>query len=242
MLQLFELLGDTAVSVLPAVTPLAMLFLAFEALFLKLPAQEVSRILGGTLLAAAGLFLFLLGVSMAFLPFGRLIGESLAAMPRTSVVVAFGAVLGFVTCWGEPAVRVLADEVETASSGAIRRRMVLVAICGGVAVSVGVGILRILYGIPLAYIVVPGYLAVLALLPFSDKSFVGIAADAGGVATGPLANSFLLALALGASAAKAGNDPMVDGLGLVALIALAPILSLTMLGVLYRRKASPRRA
>ena len=121
ILDILELIGDTAVSVLLAVTPLAVIFLVFQVLFLKLPAQEVSRILRGTLLAASGLFLFLLGVSIAFLPFGRLIGESLAAMPSTSIVVAFGAVLGFVTCWGEPAVRVLADEVETASSGTIRR-------------------------------------------------------------------------------------------------------------------------
>lgn len=242
VLEIVGLVGDTAVSVLLAVTPLVAIFLVFEVLFLQLPAKEVTRILLGTLLATAGLFLFLLGVSLAFLPFGRLIGQSLAAMPQTSVVVAFGAMLGFVTCWGEPAVRVLADEVETASSGSIRRTMVLVAICVGVAASVGLGMLRIRHGLPLAYIVVPGYCLVLALLPFCDKSFVGIAADAGGVATGPLANSFLLALALGASAAQAGNDPMVEGLGLVALIALAPILSLVMLGVLFRRRAVARRS
>ncbi len=241
VLGLLELVGNTALSVLLAVTPLAVVFLAFQVLFLKLPAGEVHRILSGTLLAAAGLFLFLIGVSIAFLPFGRLIGESLAAMPNTPVIVAFGAILGFVTCWGEPSVRVLADEVETASSGSIRRSMVLTAVSVGVAASVALGMLRIRYGIPLAYIVVPGYGIVLALLAFSDKSFVGIAADAGGVATGPLANSFLLALALGASSAQAGNDPLVDGLGLVALISLAPVISLTFVGVLYRRKAQPRR-
>jgi hypothetical protein len=241
-LEIIELIGDTAVSVLLAVTPLALLFLVFQVMFLRLPIKEVSRILLGTLLAAAGLFLFLLGVSIAFLPFGRLIGEALAAMPQEWMVVAFGIVLGFVTSWGEPAVRVLADEVETASSGSIRGAMVLIAICAGVALSVGLGLLRIRYGIPLSYILVPGYLFVLAILWFSDNTFVGIAIDSGGVATGPLANSFLLALALGASSALPGNDPMVEGLGLVALIALAPIMSVMTLGVLIRLKERPRRS
>lgn len=240
-LKLVELVGNTALSVLLAVTPLAAVFLAFQVLFLKLPAKEVSRILRGTLLAAAGLFLFLIGVSIAFLPFGRWIGEALAGMQQTAVVVAFGAILGFVTCWGEPSVRVLADEVESASSGSIRRSMVLTTISVGVAAAVALGMLRIRYGIPLSYIVVPGYGIVLALLAFCDKSFVGIAADAGGVATGPLANSFLLALALGASSAQSGNNPLVDGLGLVAIISLAPVMSLTLVGVLYRRRVRPRR-
>lgn len=239
-LELLELVGDTASAVLLAVTPLGFLFLVFQVLFLKLPPREVSRILIGSLLAAAGLFLFLLGVSLAFLPFGQAIGAWLATLPNVSVVIAFGLALGFVTAWAEPAVRVLAEEVETASSGSIRSAIVLAAICVGVAIAVGMGMLRIRYGIPLAYIVVPGYCVVLVLSLLSDRSFVGIAVDAGGVATGPLANSFLLALALGASAARATDSPMVEGLGLVALIALAPILSVMTLGVVFRRKASPR--
>ena len=239
-MPLFDLLAATAGSVVLAVAPLAFLFLVFQVLFLRLPVAEVSRILAGTLVAAVGLFLFLLGVSLAFLPFGRLIGEAVATLTPTWLVVPFGLALGFVTTWGEPAVRILAGEVEDASSGSIHRGLVLIAISAGVAVSVGLGLLRIGYGIPLAYLLVPGYALVLVIMGFSDKAFVAIAADAGGVATGPLANSFLLALALGASAGMEG-DPLVHGFGLVALIALAPILSVMTLGLLIRWKALPRR-
>ena len=239
-MPLFDLLAATAGSVVLAVAPLAFLFLVFQVLFLRLPVAEVSRILAGTLVAAVGLFLFLLGVSLAFLPFGRLIGEAVAALTPTWLMVPFGLALGFVTTWGEPAVRILAGEVEDASSGSIHRGLVLIAISAGVAVSVGLGLLRIGYGIPLAYLLVPGYALVLVIMGFSDKAFVAIAADAGGVATGPLANSFLLALALGASAGMEG-DPLVHGFGLVALIALAPILSVMTLGLLIRWKALPRR-
>ncbi|HET9735984.1 MAG TPA: DUF1538 domain-containing protein, partial [Burkholderiales bacterium] len=201
---------------------------------------EVARILKGTLLAAAGLFLFLLGVSVAFLPFGRLIGEALGSLTPTWLIVPFGIVLGFVTTWGEPSVRILAHEVETASSGAIPRAMVLLAVCAGVALSVGAGMLRIAYDIPLLYLLVPGYGIVLAVMWSSEREFVAIAVDAGGVATGPLANSFLLALALGTSATLGGGDPLVHGLGLVALIALAPVLSVVALGLLMRRKELPK--
>ncbi|GAA4411722.1 hypothetical protein GCM10023089_27520 [Quisquiliibacterium transsilvanicum] len=238
---MLELAAATAWSVAVAVAPLLLLFLVFQVLFLGLPVKEVSRILVGTLVAGAGLFLFLLGVSIAFLPFGKLIGEAVATLPSSWMAASFGAVLGFVTAWGEPAVRVLANEVEEASGGAIRGSMVLLAICVGVAASVAAGMLRIIHGIPLLWFVLPGYGLALAALWLSDRDFVAIAFDSGGVATGPLANSFLLALALGASSASAGQDPLVQGLGLVALIALAPVLSVMTLGVLIRWQARPRR-
>ena len=103
---------------------------------------------------------------------------------------------------------------------------------------VGLGMLRISFAIPLVYLVVPGYLLVIAMLWLCDRDFVAIAVDAGGVATGPLSNSFLLALALGASAAAGGQDPLVQGLGFVVLIALAPITSVMMLGIYVRSRAT----
>lgn len=227
---------DTAESVLLAVLPLAVLFLLFQVLFLQLPVREVTRILTGTLVAMAGLFLFLLGVSIAFLPFGRAIGQALGELSQPWLVVPFGMVLGFVTTWGEPAVRILADQVEEASSGSIRRTLVLITVCAGVAVWVGIGMIRISHAIPLPYLIVPGYAFVLVIMWFCEREFVGIAIDAGGVATGPLANSFLLALALGISSATGTQDPLVHGLGLVALIALAPVMSVMTLGLIVRWK------
>jgi hypothetical protein len=226
---------STAWSVVLAVLPLVTFFLVLQVLFLQLPVKEVSRMLLGTLIAALGLFLFLLGVDIAFLPFGRLIGEALGALgPKWPLVVA-GAALGFVTAWAEPAVGILAGEVEKATGGSIPRRLVLAAICIGVALFVGLGMARIAWDLSLLHLLLAGYGAVLALMSFTDREFVAIAVDAGGVATGPIANSFLLAFALGASSA-AGQDPMAQGLGLVALIALAPIVSVMALGVLVRRE------
>lgn len=234
--SLLEQLWETARSVTLAVLPLLTLFLLFQVLLLGLPRREVKDILRGTVIAAAGLYLFLLGVSIGFLPFGHAIGVALGDPSRTWLLVPAGLVLGFVTTLGEPAVRILAHEVETASDRALPQTMVVNAICIGVAVAVGLGLLRVAFGIPLLWIVVPGYALVMLITWLSDQTFVAVALDAGGVATGPLANSFLLALALGASSAAGDADPLVSGLGLVALIALAPLVSVMALGLLIRAK------
>lgn len=235
-LSLLAEFETAAWSVLLAITPLAVLFLVFQVFLLKLPGRSVRDILVGTLVAATGLFLFLLGVGIGFLPFGKAIGGALGSLSEKWLLVPAGLFLGFVTTWGEPAVRILADQVEQASNGSIRKSIVLIAICIGVAVAVAVGLIRIGYGISLLYLLIPGYLLVVAIMWLSDKDFVAIAVDSGGVATGPLANTFLLALALGESASMGHQDPIVQGLGLVALIALAPIISVMMLGLVIRWK------
>jgi uncharacterized protein DUF1538 len=223
--------------VIIAIVPLAILFLVFQVFLLKLPQRQVADILKGTAIAAAGLFLFLMGIGVGFLPLGRAVGEALGTLDQTWLFVFTGLLLGFLTTWGEPAVRILADQVEEASNGSIRGSMVLYAVCIGVALCVAVGLLRIAHGIPLLYLVVPGYILVIGLMWLSDSDFVAIAVDAGGVATGPLANTFLLAVALGTSAAMEDRDPIAHGFGFVALIALAPIISVMLLGFLIRLKA-----
>lgn len=234
-------LASTGFSVLVAILPIAVVFVVFQLWLLKLPKPEVLRIVTGTLMASLGLFLFLLGVSIGFMPFGRAIGVAFGSLSQKWLVVPFGLLLGFVTTWGEPAVRILADQVEEASGGSIRQRLVMIAICSGVAVAVALGLYRISHSIPILWLLVPGYVLVIAAIWLSNREFVSIAVDAGGVATGPLANTFLLALALGASSVMAGQDPLVQGLGLVALIALAPILSVMMLGLLMRWKTRSRK-
>lgn len=237
VVDLLDEIGSIAWSVTVAVLPLATLFMIFQIFVLGLPRRDVRNILTGTLLAAAGLFLFLLGVTIGFIPFGRAVGEALGAVSPKWLLLPAGLLLGFVTTWGEPAVRILADQVDDASNGSINRSLVLYAICIGVAVSGGLGLLRIGYEIPLLYLLMPGYALVIVIIWLSDRSFVAIAIDAGGVATGPLANTFLLALALGVSSSMTNQDPIIQGLGLVALVALAPIVSVLSLGLLLSRKA-----
>jgi hypothetical protein len=226
-------IAENARSVATAVVPLAVLFMLCQIFLLDLPRRQVADVLKGTVIASVGLFLFLLGASIAFLPFGRAIGAALGGVDRTWLVVV-GLVLGFITAWAEPSVRILADQAEEASNGSLPKTMIVYAICAGVAVWVAAGMLRISYGIPLMYLIVPAYLLVIVLLWFSDGDFLAVAVDSGGVATGPLANSFLLALALGAASANEALDPLVLGFGFVALIAVAPVISVMMLGLYVR--------
>jgi hypothetical protein len=233
---IFDGFWDTALSVVKALLPLLCVFLIFQLLFLRLPRQYVFNLLKGTLIAVVGLLFFLQGVHVGFLPAGEAIGEMLGNIAWKWLLVPFGFFIAFLTTWTEPAVRILCDQVEKASSASIPRSLVLYTICTGVALFVGLGMAKIIFGFSLLYIVVPGYVLALVMLWFSDKRFLSIAFDAGGVATGPMAVTFLMAIAIGVSSAIEGRDVVIHGFGLIALIALAPIISVMVLGFLLRFK------
>ncbi len=218
-----------------AVLPLLLLFLIMQ-VYLKLPRSLVLNILKGFTLAFAGLALFLQGVKIGFLPAGREIGIILGGLPHRWVLMPIGFALGFVATLAEPAVRILSTQVEKASSGYIREKMMLYTLSLGVAIFTSLGMAKILYGIPIYYLVVPGYLLALLMLKFSNPTFIAIAFDSGGVATGPITVTLIMAVAVGAAAVIEGRDPVMDGFGLIALVALAPILLVMALGFFYRER------
>jgi hypothetical protein len=232
----FQNMLSTAQGVINAVLLLVAILAIFQVLLLKLPTSYVINLLKGTLLSTVGLILFFMGVQIGFLPYGQAIGEALGQFTHKWLAIPFGFLLGFITTWGEPAVRILCNQVEEASVGAIRKRTVFYAICVGVAFFVALGIARVVYSIPILYILIPGYALAILMLWFTKKDFIGVACDAGGVATGPIANTFLLGLGLGLASAAGSQNMIIYGLGLVALIALAPIISVMMLGIIMRIK------
>lgn len=229
----FQGFGHTLLEVAEALAPLIIIFLVFQVLFLRLPTEAIMRILAGMALAFAGLALFLHGVQVGFLPTGMALGENLGRLPNAWVVVPIGVLLGFVATVAEPAVRILNYEVERVSGGYITQKILLYTLSVGVAVSIGLAMVRILYGIPLLYILIPGYALALLLIRVSSPTFVSVAFDSGGVATGPMTVTFVMAMALGVAAGIEGRDPLMDGFGMIALVALAPILSVLILGLIY---------
>jgi hypothetical protein len=233
---IFYDLVNIARGVFEAILPIVAILALFQALFMKLPVTYVVNLLKGTSISAAGLFLFLLGVQIGFLPYGQAIGGALGEFTFKWLAIPFGFLLGFITTWSEPAVRILCDQVEAASTGSIRKMSILYAICIGVALVMMLGMARVIYQIPLLYILIPGYTLAILMVWLVPKDFVGFAFDAGGVATGPIANTFLLGLGLGLASSIKGENVAVYGLGLVALIALAPIISVMGLGLLIRIK------
>lgn len=235
-LVLFDGFGDVVLSIIEAMAPLMVLFLIFQFLVLKLPVRYLLNLFTGLVLALIGLALFLQGVHIGFLPAGQAIGEFLGTIQHKWLLVPFGLMMGFLTIWGEPAVRILSEQIEEASGGSIRGRLILYGIAGGVSIFIAFGMVKIVYGIPLLWIIVPGYIISLVLLFFNEKSVIAIAFDAGGVATGPMAVTFLMALSVGIASTIEGRDPIIDGFGLIALIALAPILTILTIGLIIRIK------
>ncbi len=233
---IFAGFGKRLQEVLLALVPLLVFFLFMHFFFLKLPRRKLLTIFKGIVLAFFGLSLFLQGVYVGFLPAGEAMGEALGSLDYNWILVPVGFALGLAATFAEPAVRVMGHEVERTSSGYITKQIILYTMSLGVALSVALSMWRILAGIPLWYFIIPGYGLALLLMFFSSRTFVGIAFDSGGVATGPMTVTFILTMALGVASSIEGRDPLLDGFGMIALVALAPILTILVLGLLYDRK------
>lgn len=234
LFRMFDGYLDTLFEVVSALAPLLLFFVIFQVLFTGLAISSLPRVLVGTVIAMIGLSLFLQGVHVGFLPFGELTGITLSQVSYNWILIPIGFVLGFASIIAEPAVRVLIYEVEKVSTGSIRSRPLLFTLSVGVGVAVALAMARILYEIPLWGLLVPGYLIAFVLSRFSSEDFVSIAFDSGGVATGPMTVTFILALAVGAATGLEGRDPIIEGFGLVTLVALAPILAVLVLGIIYK--------
>ena len=227
-----------ALELLMAFAPLVLFFGYMQHRALRLPRSYVVRLMKGVALSYVGLVFFLQGVTQGFLPAGTEIGRIIGGAPWRWALVPLGFFFGLAATAAEPAVRVLAIEMEKASGGSVSQKPVLVTLALGVGVFVALAMFKLLAGISILWFVVPGYLLALIMTRFSTPAFISAAFDAGGVATGPMTVTFVMAIALGAAGALEGRDAVVDGFGLIALVALAPILSVMTLGILYSRKRS----
>ncbi|MBM7097462.1 DUF1538 domain-containing protein [Bacillus sp. H-16] len=225
-----------------AVLPLIILFAAFQIFFLRLSLKKVWKMMFGITLTFFGLSFFLQGVGIGFFPAGQAIGEILGQNTRAWLYLPLiGLLFGFVVTFAEPAIRILNHEVEKVTAGSISSNILLFTLSIGVAVSIALSMIRIIVGIPLWMILVPGYLAAFCLIRFSKKRFITIAFDAGGVATGPMTVTFIMAIAVGVANVTEGRDPLLDGFGMISLVALTPILSVLVLGLLYSKKEDVHR-
>lgn len=233
-IKIFYGFGDVLFEVSMALVPLILFFMFFQIFMLKLPFKRVKDIFVGIALTFFGLAFFLQGVHVGFLPVGREIGDLVGEWEHQWLLIPVGFLLGFVATFAEPAVRVLNAEVDKVSSGYIPAKLMLYTLSIGVAISIALAMTRIIFGIPLWYFIGPGYFLALALAIVSTETFTSIAFDAGGVATGPMTVTFILAIALGFSDTLEGRDPMLDGFGMIAIVALAPILSVLILGLLFK--------
>lgn len=223
-----------------ALLPLLVFFAAFQIFMLKLPLQRVLQVGLGFVLTFFGLSFFLQGVHVGFMPVGTMMGEELGRWNNKWLLIPIGFVLGFTATFAEPAVSIMTDEVDEETGGYISRKMMLYTLSMGVGVSIALSMLRILTGWELWYFIIPGYLLVFILVFFSTQTFIGIAFDSGGVATGPMTVTFIVAVAVGVSTAIEGSDPLTDGFGMIALVALTPIIAVLILGLIFTKKGGKK--
>ena len=219
--------------------PIVLFFAVFQALILKLSGRNLTRILIGLVYTYIGLVLFLTGVNVGFMPAGNYLGQVLAGLSHPWVIVPIAMVMGYFIVKAEPAVYVLNKQVEEITDGAIPARAMGTALSAGVAISLGIAMIRVLTGISILWILIPGYTIALVISFFVPKIYTAIAFDSGGVASGPMTAAFLLPLAQGACVALGGNI-VTDAFGVVAMVAMTPLITIQVMG-LYSKLAEKKK-
>lgn len=221
--------------VVVSLLPILAVFIIFQLFSKRYHNRQKWRVAMGFLYTYFGLVLFLCGVNVGFAPVGTMIGRELASSSQKWVLVPIGMLIGYFIVKAEPAIQILNRQVQSVTNGAVSAKAMNRCLSIGVAVSLGLSMLRIIVGIPIQFIVIPGYIIALVMSRFVPKIFVGIAFDSGGVASGPMTSTFLLPLCIGACEMLGGNI-MTDAFGAVALVALTPLISVQIMGIAYRLK------
>ncbi len=226
-----EYMKEIAVSLLP----IAVFFGIFQLVSLKLERKALIKILVGLAYTYVGLVLFLTGVNVGFMPAGNYLGQTIAGLSFRFIIVPIGMLIGYFIVMAEPAVYVLKKQVEELTDGAISGSAMEKSLSIGVAVSVGLAMVRVLTGISIFWFILPGYGLALILSFFVPRIFTAIAFDSGGVASGPMTATFLLPFAMGACVTVGGNI-VTDAFGVVAMVAMTPLITIQILGLVYQLK------
>lgn len=224
--------------VLMGLLPILAFFLIYQFFTVRVHKKELAQIFIGAGYTFVGMVLFLVGVNVGFMPVGSYLGETFANMGHSWIVVPVGMLIGFCMTYAEPAVGVLNKQVEEATSGTIPPKVIPMAMALGVALSAGIAMTRALTGIPILPFLLIGYIAAVVLSFHCPSLFTSIAFDAGGVASGVMAATFLLPLSIGVCSVRDATPDMImiDAFGTIALVAMTPTVSIQLVGLMYKIK------
>ena len=226
-----------------SIAPLFAMFIIFQITLLKMTKRQEIRMVIGFIYSFVGLSIFLTGVNGGFMQAGKILGELLGSRAIAggsvwfTVLMITGLALGAIIVCAEPAVWVLSEQVESVSGGTIKRKMLLVFLSVGTAIAIGLSLWRCVKGFDIKWILIPGYLIAMVLMPFCPDLFTGIAFDSGGVASGPLTSTFILSFTIGAANACGGGN---DSFGVIALVALMPLIAIQIMGIVYKIKTEKK--
>ena len=218
-----------------ALLPIGAFLILFQLVTRRLKRKEIVHMVIGLVYVYIGLTVFLMGVNVGFMPVGSFLGGSIASHEYNWILVPIAMVIGYFIVQAEPAVHVLNKQVEEITAGAIPAHAMNMALSVGVALSLGLAMIRVLTGISIMWFLIPGYAISLTLSFVVPHIFTSVAFDSGGVASGPMTATFLLPFALGACDAVGGNL-VTDAFGVVAMVAMTPLVTIQLLGLSYQRK------
>lgn len=235
-----RLLADSARDLAPIVVVIAF----FQIVVIRQPFPNLSEILIGTAFVVLGLAFFIRGLEMGLFPLGEAMAQAFARKGSVMWMLLFAFALGFGTTVAEPALIAVAGEAAStvAEAGGIANdensmksyafglRMT-VALSVGVAIMIGV--IRIVKGWPIQWLIIGGYLGVVVLTFFAPPEIIGIAYDSGGVTTSTITVPLVTALGVGLASSIRGRNPMTDGFGLIALASLTPMMFVMVYGIVY---------
>jgi len=234
MSQMLNKLMETAKGCGIVMLPFIITFLVFQVIFIKMNKENLKRTLFGVFISYLGLVFLLSGLNLCYIPIAKALGFKLSTLSYRWIVVPIGFLLGIIMTCVEPSVKVLISNITKETGGALNEKMLMITMCVGVGISLVIAMLKLLFNFSLWYILVPGYILIIVLSFSVDEKFTAIALDAGGVTTGVMTTTFLLPLAMGlASGLHDGANS--DGLGLIAIVAMTPIIMVMLLGVLYTK-------
>jgi len=217
-----------------------LIFLVFQVVFIKMNKESLKRTLVGVFLSYLGLVLLLTGLKLCYVPIARAIGIELSTLSYKWVIVPLGFLLGFVMTRVEPSVKVLIADIERETGGALNDKVLSNTMAIGVGISLAIAMLKLLLDFSLWYILVIGYAVIIILAFFVEEKFTAIALDAGGVTTGVMTTTFLSPLALGIAEGLPWTDTVTDGFGIIAIVAMTPIIMVMLLGMIYTKKEAKK--
>lgn len=220
--------------VIMTLLPIFILFLIFNFITKKTKRNQFKKIISGLVITLLGISLFFLGVNVGYMPIAYLLGINLINCKW--LLIPLGLIIGFVIVKAEPAVSVLTEQIEKITQGNLKKNIVTNTIAVGVALAVSISIFRVITGTSIIWILIVGYVLAILLMILTPKIFTMVAFDSGGAVTGPMTTSFLLPFIIGICYSFEGNV-LTDAFGLVALVALSPLLTIQILGIIYSIKS-----
>ena len=226
------------VEVLKSLAPILIFFGLYNTISLKLAPNELVKIVAGFVYTFLGIVIFLTGVNVGFLPVGNRLGIAFMDVDSKILIIVIMQLIGYFIVKAEPAVQVLIKQVSEITDGMVSEKAMIGTLSVGMALALVISVIRVWVGIPIYYILIPGYLFALILTFFTPEIFTGIAFDSGGVLSGPMTASFMLPLIIGMCEAsgRANINIMQDAFGLVSMVAMMPLITIQIVGISYFRK------